>query len=161
MKPVRHARMRIENLEPAPYNPRKIDDKALAGLRASVRRFGLVQPVVWNERTRRVVGGHQRLKALEAEGAEEADVAVVDLSEEEERALNVALNSPAIVGTFTTDLQELLREIKAWDGEAFGQLRLDALLQELGEPDWKEFDEDAADDVRLVECPECGHRFPA
>jgi len=29
-----------------------------------------------------------------------------------------------------------------WDGEAFGELRLVALAQELGEPDWKEFDEE-------------------
>ena len=35
--------------------------------------------------------------------AVEADVAVVDLDEAEERTLNVALNSPAIEGVFTTD----------------------------------------------------------
>jgi hypothetical protein len=55
----------IADLVPAPYNPRTISSEALAGLRGSVERFGLVEPVVWNRRTGRVVGGHQRLKVLQ------------------------------------------------------------------------------------------------
>jgi hypothetical protein len=45
-----HRRMKIADLAPAPYNPRKISDQAMAGLTASINRFGLVQPIVWNAR---------------------------------------------------------------------------------------------------------------
>ena len=95
---VRLERMQIADLEPAPYNPRQISEEALAGLGTSVDRFGLVEPVVWNRRTGHVVGGHQRLKVLQARGVTETDVVVVDLPEGEEKALNVALNSPRIAG---------------------------------------------------------------
>jgi len=27
-------------------------------------------------------------------------------------------------------------------------------------PDFKEYDESVADDVEMIECPKCGHRFP-
>ena len=61
-------RMRLADLTPAEYNPRTISAEAMAGLSASMERFGLVQPIIWNRRTERVVGGHQRLKVLEGLG---------------------------------------------------------------------------------------------
>lgn len=66
---VRLEARRLADLEPAPYNPREIDAAALAGLSASIDRFGLVQLIVVNKTTARVVGGHQRLKVLLARGA--------------------------------------------------------------------------------------------
>ncbi|MFT5303833.1 MAG: ParB-like chromosome segregation protein Spo0J, partial [Mariniblastus sp.] len=83
---------RVSDLIPADYNPRDISETALQGLRNSVERFGLVEPIVWNKRTGKVVGGHQRLKVLQQMGELETQVAVVDLNETEEKALNVALN---------------------------------------------------------------------
>lgn len=117
------------DLVPAPYNPRTISPEALAGLQASVERFGLVEPVVWNRRTGRVVGGHQRLKALLALGETETQVVVVDLPEIEEKALNVALNNPAIAGEFTKDIHVLLAEIAQEFPEATELFRLDDLAQ--------------------------------
>ncbi len=93
---ARMKRMRLDELIAAPYNPRKISGPALAGLSASIARFGLVQPVIVNERTGRVVGGHQRIKAMAAQGETETDAILVDLPESEEKALNVALNSASI-----------------------------------------------------------------
>lgn len=114
-------------LIPATYNPRTISDAALAGLRKSIERFDLVQPIIWNERTANIVGGHQRVKALQQLGRTEAQVVVVDLPESEEKALNVALNSPAIAGEFTDDLQALLADIEASDAALFADLRLSEL----------------------------------
>ena len=102
----------IAELNPAPFNPRRISSEALDGLHASVERFGLVEPIIWNRQTGRVVGGHQRLKVLQRMGETETQVIVVDLPEIEEKALNVALNSPAIAGEFTADLHKLLAEIE-------------------------------------------------
>ena len=95
---VRVETRRVADLVPAPYNPRAISDGALAGLGESIGRFGLVQPIIVNARTGHVVGGHQRLKVLEAQGVEATDVVVVDLPEAEEKALNLALNSQRDLG---------------------------------------------------------------
>ena len=69
-------------------------------LRRSIEEFDLVQPIVWNEQTGHVVGGHQRLEILKAQGRGELDVVVVSLSPVREKALNVALNNPKVGGEF-------------------------------------------------------------
>ena len=123
-------RRALADLLPAPYNPREISHEALAGLQASVTRFGLVEPIVWNRRTDRVVGGHQRLKVLQQMGQTETQVVVVDLDEIEEKALNVALNNPAIAGEFTADIHRLLAEINAAMPELSDLLRFDDLADQ-------------------------------
>ena len=49
---------------PAPYNPRTISNKALAGLRASMMSFGDLSGFVVNRATGNIVCGHQRRVAL-------------------------------------------------------------------------------------------------
>ena len=125
-----HRRLALNLLKPAPYNPRRIDDGALAGLRRSISTFGLVEPVVWNERSGNVVGGHQRIAALRAMGASDGtmiDAMVVDLDEGQERALTLALNTPAIAGAFTPDVHAVLDAIKAQHAELIDALCLDEL----------------------------------
>jgi len=126
--------MPVADLVPADYNPRQIGETAMAGLTASIERFGLVQPIIWNRRSKRVVGGHQRLKVLIEQGIEKTSVIVVDLPDSEEKALNVALNSPAISGEFTDALDDLLREIQELEPELYGDLLLDQLLAEAAFP---------------------------
>jgi len=121
---------RVADLDPAPYNPRRISPEALDGLRHSVERFGLVEPIVWNRRTSHVVGGHQRLKVLQRLGETETQVVVVDLPEDEEKALNVALNNPAIAGDFTPELHQLLAEIRETLPELSDLLRFDDLADQ-------------------------------
>ena len=128
---TRVERRAVADLTPADYNPRQISDRAMAGLRESVTRFGLVQPIIINQRTGNVVGGHQRLKVLGAEGVTDTDVVVVDIEAKEERALNVALNNPHISGDFTDDLDSMLSAIASDTPELFDALRLDDLLDEL------------------------------
>ena len=82
-------------LLPAEYNPRKDlkpGDSEYEKLKRSIEQFGYVEPVIWNKTTGRVVGGHQRLKVLIDMGITEVDCVVVELSEEKEKALNIALN---------------------------------------------------------------------
>jgi DNA modification methylase len=123
--------MALLDLVPADYNPRTITDEALAGLSESLRTFGLVQPIVYNERTGRIVGGHQRAVALEAQGVETTDVVVVDLEEAEEKALNLTLNSPAIAGRWTEDALPILEEIHLELPELADSLMLPELGLEL------------------------------
>ena len=86
---------RISEMDRAKYNPRislRPGDDEYANLQHSIDRFGLVLPIIWNQRTNTVVGGHQRLTVLENMGVEEVEVSVVDLDETQEKQLNIALN---------------------------------------------------------------------
>lgn len=90
---IRKAKVAEINL--APHNARKDlrpTDHEYKQIEASIDGFGLVEPLVWNMRTKNLVGGHQRLKILIQKGYEEVEVSVVDLDIEREKALNIALN---------------------------------------------------------------------
>ena len=94
----------VKDLLPADYNPRKDlkpGDPEYEKLKRSIEQFGYVEPVIWNEKTGRVVGGHQRLKVLTDMGITEVDVVVVDMATEKEKALNIALNK--ISGEWDTE----------------------------------------------------------
>ena len=156
---IKVRRMRLDELEPAPRNPRYITDAARAGLTASVQRVGWVEPVVWNRRSNRIVGGHQRVKALWTSNVEECDVVEVDLDEGEEMALNLALNSPHIAGEWTDDIVPLLEELETKFPQ-FAEIRLDVLLKDLGgtKPELgQELDEGVADGIEVCVCKTCGN----
>ena len=88
-------RIPIHDIVPAPYNPRielKPGMREYDKLDRSLDEFGCVEPLVWNKRTKHLVGGHQRLSVLKARGEKVVEVSVVDLDEARERALNLALN---------------------------------------------------------------------
>jgi DNA modification methylase len=124
--------MKVAELTPADYNPRTISDEALNGLTSSLAEFGTVQPIIWNKRTKRIVGGHQRAKALEQMGETETEVVVVSIPAAKEKALNIALNNPAIAGEFSDGLQALLTQVQGDDLDLFTNLRLDELLEGTG-----------------------------
>src|SRR2546428_14123583 len=90
----------------APYNPRTISDHDLEALRRSLRFFGTVEPIVVNRRSGRIVGGHQRVKAAQAEGFEKLPVCYVDLDDPSEKQLNLALDR--IHGEWGEDMPERL-----------------------------------------------------
>jgi len=81
----------IKQLKLAKYNPRKITKKDLQKLVESIRKYGLVQPILVNK-DYTIIGGHQRVEACRQLGMQEVDTYVLDLNEDDERALNVALN---------------------------------------------------------------------
>jgi ParB-like chromosome segregation protein Spo0J len=142
-------RLPIDQLKPAPYNPRgelRQGSPAYRKLAASLREFGLVEPLVWNELTGHVVGGHARLRILRELGVTEVPVSVVRLSTEREKALNIILNNREAQGRYDpAKLAELLGELQGlpeFDLTGFGRddlaaLRLEPLpdLEPLAEPD--------------------------
>ena len=120
----------LSDLIPAPYNPRRISDAQMSGLKKSLDRWGLVQEIVVNKRTNHIVGGHQRASALKANGQKKAAVVWVDIDEDEEKALNIALNSPHISGEFDFDkLPPLLDEVELKLPEVFEDLHFDLLKE--------------------------------
>ena len=104
----------IEKLNAAPYNPRidlKPGDKDYEKLKKSILTFGYIDPIIVNKRGQVVVGGHQRLKILQEMGHKTVEVSLVDLSPEQEKALNIALNKTG--GDWDIPkLQDLLAELQ-------------------------------------------------
>ncbi|NCC16791.1 MAG: DNA modification methylase [Clostridia bacterium] len=97
------------DLLPADYNPRKDlkpGDAEYEKLKRSIEQFGYVEPIIWNKTTGRVVGGHQRLKVLIDMGIDKVECVVIDMDEESEKALNIALNK--ISGEWDNDKLALL-----------------------------------------------------
>jgi ParB-like chromosome segregation protein Spo0J len=145
----------IGQLKPAPYNPRKAlkpDSPAYRKLRASLAEFGLVEPLVWNELTGHVVGGHARLRILRELGVAEVPVSVVRLSELREKALNVVLNNQEAQGRYDpSKLAELLSEmtglpelaLSGFDEGTVAALRYEPADEPAPEPD-------AADRVEIT-----------
>jgi len=134
----------LDSIDPAPYNPREISADALDGLGASIERFGFVDFLVVNKRTKRkgwpaksrptIVGGHQRCAALLAAGAESAPAVMVDLEAADEKALNIELNNPAVAGEWTADLFDQIDELRGELGnDELVELKILQLRDELTE----------------------------
>ena len=107
-------RMKLSDLIPHPQNPRKITEDKLAMLRKSLEEFGDTNIITWNKRTGHIVGGHQRIKIMEDLGITEAEVRVVDLPENKEKALMARLNVADGEWDFPA-LKDLITEIDLGD----------------------------------------------
>lgn len=125
----------IDELQPADYNPRidlKDGDTEFEKLKNSINQFGFIDPIIYNTRTNRIIGGHQRWKAAKSLGMETVPVVKVDLPEEQEKVLNIGLNK--IGGAFDDlKLGELLASIEHLDGDMLGltgfdDFEIDALI---------------------------------
>lgn len=107
----------VTDINPAEYNPRKDlkpGDPAYEKLKRSMTEFGYVEPIIWNEETGNIVGGHQRYKVLVAEGHTEVECVIVKMSPEREKALNVALNK--VTGDWEFEaLADLIKDLEAQD----------------------------------------------
>ena len=72
-------------------NPRIMGNEQYLALAANLRRFGIVDPLVVDQHYR-IVGGHQRLKALKSLGVKEVPIVKLSLNTKEFKLLNLALN---------------------------------------------------------------------
>ena len=129
-------KLKTELLIPADYNPRKDlkpGDPEYEKLKRSIEQFGYVEPVIWNKTTSHVVGGHQRLKVLLDMGITEVECVVIEMNEEKEKALNIALNK--INGDWDKDkLMLLIADLQGADFDVsltgFEPAELDALFKD-------------------------------
>ena len=147
----------IDKLKPAKYNPRKDlkpGDPAYEKIKRSLNDFGYVDPIIWNEVTGNIVGGHQRYKVLKAEGAKEITCVVVHIeNEQDEKALNIVLNKAT--GEWDVEsLADLLGDLKEsgydLDATGFDAAEIDDLFSEVHNVDVSdddEFDLDGAIDA--------------
>ncbi len=56
--------LRLEDLKPAPWNPRTITKEALEGLKGSLDRFGDLSGLAYNACTGHLLARHRRIQAL-------------------------------------------------------------------------------------------------
>lgn len=105
-------------LNPAPYNPRRMDDDAMQRLKRGIAEFGLVDPLIARREDGLLIGGHQRLRACTELGW--TTVPVIYLSgvdDQRAAALNVLLNNPHAQGEW--DMSKLAELLSTLDAEGF------------------------------------------
>jgi len=106
----------LPELKPAEYNPRKWDESALEKLTDSIKRFGLVDPVIVNKAPSRkniIIGGHFRYEVAKRLNIEKIPVVYVNIPNiEKEKELNLRLN----------------RNTGQWDYDLLKEFDIDLLL---------------------------------
>ena len=120
-------KIKITDIYPADYNPRKITEDQKTKLKNSIDNFGIVEPILINLHNNRIIGGHQRFDVLLDQYILDNDLyAELNLlklnesygwvfpdndknldSEDHEKALNLVLNNTKVMGTF--DEQKLIQ----------------------------------------------------
>jgi ParB-like chromosome segregation protein Spo0J len=156
--------MKFKDVNPAPYNPRiplKPGDEVYEQLKRSITHWGVVQHPVFNKQTGHLVAGHQRLTVLQDLGYTETDFVIVDISLEEEKALNLALNK--ITGFWDLPkLQTVLDELHTFSEDlthltGFSDDELHKLLDEGDASDLEDFEKFDEQIDTEYKCPKCGY----
>lgn len=149
--------IKITDLKPAEYNPRRISDEDYQKLKNSISTFGLVDPIIVNLKNMHIVGGHQRYDVLLDEHMLDndflAELPMVRLGDvgfvftdtelsirddDHEKALNLALNK--ISGEWDElKLQPLLEELKLSP--------IDIRLTGFSEPELEEWNIDTTEET--------------
>lgn len=141
---MKTAIMDLKDINPAKYNPRvqlKPGDQEWDALKNSLDRFGVATPLVVNETTGNLVSGHQRLAVLKQSGETRVEVVLIQMDEDKEKLLNVALNK--IEGEWDEEkLKELFDEVDDEDIKFTGFTEEDIeALYDGEEPDYDEDEE--------------------
>ena len=145
--------IRLSELHPASYNPRKKlkkGDKEYEKIKQSLLKFGYVDPIIVNKDLT-VIGGHQRLTVLKDLDYETAKCVIVDLSKEDEKALNIALNK--ITGQWDDQLlADLLLDLQESDYNldltGFEPPEIDDILSNVHDKDLSDDDFDVEEELK-------------
>ena len=129
--------LKLNDIKAADYNPRRNlmpEDDEYQKLKRSIETFGFVEPLIVNERTMTIVGGHQRYKILRDLGIDETEAVIVNLTPNDEKILNVALNKIES-GWDVAKLRTLFSELKGEDltVTGFNTAEVDNLCGDLNE----------------------------
>lgn len=132
-------------------NPRTITEDNMRRLKESIRKNGLVGHLVYNKATKHIVGGHQRLAALDSIMRTEdyvLDVLQVDMPLKDEVRLNVALNQQDSQGEFDFDMIAILA--KDFDLDISDDFGFSADTIDVNFPDFSANDDTPADEGKAT-----------
>lgn len=120
----------------AAYNPRTISDEARKKLKANLKRVGMLGGIVWNEDTKNLVSGHQRISVMDEvnkynseskENDYEIKVEVVHMTDKQEKEQNLFMNNRSVQGEFDNEmLKDMLSDID-FDSAGFDEFDLESL----------------------------------
>ena len=167
-RPLRLEWVEAGSLDANPRNWRRHPVGQMDALRESLGdgEIGWAGALLYNETTGHLIDGHARKEAVDPETL--VPVLIGSWTAGAERKILLTLDP--ITAMAEADGEALRGLLSETAFETAGlQGVLDGLWVELsGEepsrsenPDGKEYGEDAADDVEMLECPNCGHKFPA
>lgn len=179
--------IKITDLKPAEYNPRRISDDDYQKLKNSISTFGLVDPIIVNLKNMHIVGGHQRYDVLLDEhmldndflaelpmirlgdvGFVFTDTELSIRDDDHEKALNLALNK--ISGDWDNDkLSMVLEDLEDSDLDLELTGFEEYELMELKFNNDIEYDDNISEsdlsentsskEVKRIICPYCGKEF--
>jgi hypothetical protein len=179
--------MKLKDLKPNPENPRTVTDEKLLMLKKSLSEFGDLSGVIYNRKTKLLVGGHQRTKLIPkdsivtvlkqyekptktgtvAEGfivanGERFSYREVAWDKSKEKAANIAANK----GAGEWNIEQLSTWMQELDGELFDldltMFDKDERLGFFAVSDFGPGSEDEQgklDEKTPVTCPNCSHEF--
>lgn len=170
-----------------PRNPKGHD---IPAIQASIRRHGFINPLVEDERTSQLVAGHGRLESLlTMQQAGEEPPARIKVgpdggwlvpvltgvsfaSEQEAENFLLADNRLVELGGWDqaglTSMLEDLQHADAIEGTGWSDQEVTAMLL-VGTPrptpapqdvEFRAYDENDANKIKMAECPSCKHKFP-
>lgn len=84
--------VKLADIHEDPANARSHPDENLADIRASLKEFGQVEPLVVQKSSGKIIGGNGRYKVMQELGWEKCDVAYVEMDNMKATALGIALN---------------------------------------------------------------------
>jgi len=132
---LRTIQVSVASLRPFPGNPRIMSSQELEKLKRSISEFGFVEPVVARKADNTILGGHQRWEAAKRLGLKTVPVVYVDVSPDQAKLLNLALNR--ITGEWDLpQLGHLLEELKGLPDldetlSGFDEKEMESLLADL------------------------------
>lgn len=98
----------IDTILQDPSNARLHPENNMAAIRGSIAKFGQVEPLLVNKKTRIIIGGNGRYAAMKSLGYEKVKIVELDISQTDATALGLALNRTS--------------ELAKWDDDVLGKL---------------------------------------
>lgn len=146
---------RLDELNPYENNPRK-NDKAVAGVAASIRQFGFKVPMVVDS-SGVIVCGHTRYKAAKELGMKEVPCIIADdLTDEQIKAFRLADNKVSEAAEWDFEMLDAeMGDIVGIDMSGFGFI-------DTPDIDWADVEELSEETYEkpvkeMLECPHCHH----
>lgn len=151
-------------------NPR-INEHSVPDVAQSIKTLGFGRTIVVRKETNEVVAGHTTWKAAQTLGMTTIAARIIPLTDDQAEAMVLADNKLGESAKWNDKLlASILERMKASDNPllavtGFLPAEVDRIIAKAAKTaaanvNFQAFGENAADGVRILECPSCRHKFP-